>query len=651
MRLKQLLATLILASLCWQLSAGTRPEAIPSKLTEVKANNWYLEKFRSWTAYLADMPEDRHGWVECFKAAQYSGMPQAELEAIVAQINEQFPATAEAYWVRSRFEGWSASGIENLEKALANLKSTEWLPDRVMLAEVKGSGRAELSERLLESHLIYPSLLNYSYNVLMSVGENGYLFVEGENTTIPLWILQDAMKIRQDVKVLNLDLLEVAPYRTRVFAEMGLKSTSDDPLALPMANTEKDFYFALTLPRQNFESLEDQLYVVGLTSLLSDKEINNYELLKQNIEGKFLLDYLTVDFNGEPKTSTGRSFEPNYIVPFYVLKEYYDKSARSEMSAQWEAQIKTIAERSQLAARVNMLLSRNTGPRDFKIIDLKVKKLDKRLAKVKDNIYAGAYEVTNAEYELFLNYLKDNGYDQLYEEAKIDVSKYDVVNRIFSESYHFSTGRAGAEDFSNYPTMDISFKAASLYCEWLTTQYNAQEGRQFKKVKFHLPSEKEWTMAALGYVGFQSWNFEDNVVKARPNGTEKPRYFEDFRIGDYDSVDYPWYHSDWYKFRSTMINEKGCYLGNVKTPDEKTCPSGIVGDGFRLTSPVGTYFSNDMGLFDVIGNVAEMTDEPGKAMGGSWNHPPEQSTITSSHTYTGPDPAVGFRVFMEVMEE
>ena len=68
-------------------------------------------------------------------------------------------------------------------------------------------------------------------------------------------------------------------------------------------------------------------------------------------------------------------------------------------------------------------------------------------------------------------------------------------------------------------------------------------------------------------------------------------------------------------------------------------------------SSVGVYFPNRMELYDVIGNVAEMIDEEGKAMGGSWNHSPEKSTIKSVNEYEGSDPSVGFRIFMEVIEE
>jgi formylglycine-generating enzyme required for sulfatase activity len=70
-----------------------------------------------------------------------------------------------------------------------------------------------------------------------------------------------------------------------------------------------------------------------------------------------------------------------------------------------------------------------------------------------------------------------------------------------------------------------------------------------------------------------------------------------------------------------------------------------------MTAPVRCYFPNDMGFYDVVGNVAEMISERGKACGGSWNDPPDKSTIRSIKEYDGPDETVGFRVFMEVIEK
>jgi hypothetical protein len=52
---------------------------------------------------------------------------------------------------------------------------------------------------------------------------------------------------------------------------------------------------------------------------------------------------------------------------------------------------------------------------------------------------------------------------------------------------------------------------------------------------------------------------------------------------------------------------------------------------------------NDYQLFNLLGNAAEMVEERGVAMGGSFRDPLSACTATSRSAYTGPLPTVGFR--------
>jgi formylglycine-generating enzyme required for sulfatase activity len=172
-------------------------------------------------------------------------------------------------------------------------------------------------------------------------------------------------------------------------------------------------------------------------------------------------------------------------------------------------------------------------------------------------------------------------------------------------------------------------------------------------VKFRLPAIKEWQIAALGYKKFQSWELEENEVEVLiPNNTVdevgKNRKIIPVKGNE---ILYPWFTS--YNYRNKAQNKRNCWMGNFEVPENSmSCVAFRAGgDGYLFTAPVGVYFPNGMGLYDMSGNVAEMVAEKGKACGGSWNHAPENATISSTNEYSNSSGAVGFRVFMEVIND
>jgi hypothetical protein len=67
-----------------------------------------------------------------------------------------------------------------------------------------------------------PALLEYNYNVLMSLDQNAILVTAGDNDTYPIWLLQNARGIRPDVTVINSSLITVPEYRRRLMKEQNI---------------------------------------------------------------------------------------------------------------------------------------------------------------------------------------------------------------------------------------------------------------------------------------------------------------------------------------------------------------------------------------------------------------------------------------------
>jgi formylglycine-generating enzyme required for sulfatase activity len=293
-----------------------------------------------------------------------------------------------------------------------------------------------------------------------------------------------------------------------------------------------------------------------------------------------------------------------------------------------------------------------------KLYRFEIKKLEAAMKLVKGNLYACQTEVTNKEYNQFLGYLLRSGQITLFKKHKPDITQYEGSLLAFFKGYHLqqleSKENKYDKNYDDYPIVNISYDAAMAYCEWFADLYNNTKGkRKFKKVVFRLPKLKEWQIAALGYKKFQSWELDENEIETGipRNPNEEVAIRKRLVPVKGNDILYPWYGV--YNYRNKPQNNKNCWLGNFKIPPGlPLCPAlPASGDGYPITGRTSSYFPNGMGLFDVVGNVAEMIDEKGKACGGSWDHFPEESTIRSINNYSGPNGAVGFRIFMEVVEE
>jgi hypothetical protein len=297
---------------------------------------------------------------------------------------------------------------------------------------------------------------------------------------------------------------------------------------------------------------------------------------------------------------------------------------------------------------------------------LNLRDVDKDLRLIRGNFYAMETEVTNAQYNLFLASLEEQNKMSLRKKYEYDLSNYDKATQGFFQRYvtQFREGRKlkdtvkvlhiGPHEWGDYPAVNVTHEGAVAYCNWLTEQYNTFSGKKkFKKAKFRLPTLQEWQIAALGYDKFQTWILEENVVEiiiAEDSMNMQPRKGELKKIRIGKDVLYPWYGA--YYYRRSPRNHMGCFLGNFKVDYvEKPCPAkNPAYDGWNIMGRTASYFPNNIGLYDVVGNVAEMIDEIGKACGGSWNDLPSESTIHSVRSYIRPDATIGFRVFMEVVE-
>lgn len=652
------------------LTLQATPEKIYPKTKILRPISWYSDQMLEWGSYVQSHSTEADAWLNFYAATRFAQRNAEQLDQIVEKMTIAIPKTFEYHLIRGWHAGFGFDAINNLNKAYEMKPEHSGSYGLLMLAsEFQGNekNRKFYAKKMHEAGILSTSLLSYSYNVLMSVESGSVLFTEGDNTTLPLLALQDVWNVRSDVTVLNLDMISYPDYRKSKLVDAGLvlpTITETNPdfkqlicAALPVENSTRKFYYALTLSKENISDLKDQLYVVGLASQISQTRIDNIALIKDNLEKRFFLDYLAVDFNGTSQFDTGNVLSSNYLVPLLLLYEHYEKIGEKAKQTELSALVYKIATNTNKEDLVNNFLSRNKSDAIPYFPDaFNAKSIEGRFRPISNKLFAEEAEVRNEQYNEFLAYLVKHNLIDLYEKYKFDLSAYEEPALSMMKNYTSARIVTKKEKyFTQYPAVNISYEAAMAYCSWLTDQYNGLAEKKYKKVKFRLPTIEEYQIAAASIENPTSWNVNEQMVEVKlyPPGKEFGKDFvlKKVSVGDPDVL-YPWFRV--YNYRNSPRNQKNCYLGNFKTPDnEKPCmPERMTSaDGWMMMGPVETYFPNDIGLYDVVGNVAEMTSEKGKACGGSWNHPPEESTIKSVNLYEGPDAAIGFRVFMEIIEQ
>jgi len=114
------------------------------------------------------------------------------------------------------FAIWIGIGVATLISYFSQLKSVRWRKPLTWLATIVlviilpvNLLQANYREHDRTGNFV---AWDYSYNLLQSCAPDGILFTNGDNDTFPLWYLQEVEKIRQDVKVVNLSLLNTPWY-------------------------------------------------------------------------------------------------------------------------------------------------------------------------------------------------------------------------------------------------------------------------------------------------------------------------------------------------------------------------------------------------------------------------------------------------------
>ena len=219
---------------------------------------------------------------------------------------------------------------------------------------------------------------------------------------------------------------------------------------------------------------------------------------------------------------------------------------------------------------------------------------------VTDSLLMDQTEVTNLSWREYMDAIeREYGKD----------SKEHIATYPDTTVWKFSGIYFRHEAYNDYPVMGITFEQAKAFCKWRTERVIAflkdvpkrKKKKLPEKFVYRLPTIKEWELAASG---------------------------------GYDSIQLPFGMENIFAFGGAPFNLN--YAGKEYLSD--------------FTAPVYAYRQNNYNIFNLIGNVAEITAEKGIAKGSSYMHTLSNSKVTDNFPYSKPENWLGFRCACEVVE-
>lgn len=253
------------------------------------------------------------------------------------------------------------------------------------------------------------------------------------------------------------------------------------------------------------------------------------------------------------------------------------------------------------------------------------------------HFYIDKQEITNLDYREYLYWLahvfgRDAAeYKQALPDTTVWRNSLNYAEPLVNQYFRHPA-------YENYPVVGVSFEQAQQYCSWRTDRVYEMNLVKAGLIPVNRQQTKDTYFTAERYLAGEYMGLQPD------EGIAVPRYrlptkdeWELAASGPLDASVFP-YGYDLSDKKIAAKLRKGHRVFHSR-PTVKMQHSGET----LCAAPARSSFPNNNDLYNMIGNVAEMTAEKGNCKGGSFRHTLEESKIADQITYTQPEAWLGFR--------
>lgn len=350
-------------------------QTVLSITQELHEESWYLEQQKLWSSDVEKDKTNAEAWYNYYNATRAlknlaeDDAKRTEYEKLCSKIaNDAYAAIPKSFEANHLM--WRDSNNDEtkrnylFEAAKIDPNDARAFDDLMIYYEIIRDRKNFdiMCKRMYENGELPASLMNWGYNVLSELEPNAIVFVQGDNDTYALWLTQSVKNFRKDVTIVNTTLVKMDEYRDRILKELNYRPFTDkneDVILFLIKNRgDRPIHVSTSAIRAFNDTPEmDSLYLVGLTYIYSNEQIDNVSIIRRNFEIRFLLDYLTEQFVVHPADQVAENFDALYLPSMIKLYKHYRDSEETSKMKKIESLMLKISKKTGQEAMVKELIS------------------------------------------------------------------------------------------------------------------------------------------------------------------------------------------------------------------------------------------------------------------------------------------------------
>lgn len=345
--MKRIFLLAALAITVLRASGQTKAEEIKSPIVSEQDADYYAVQTDLWRDIARSNPKDEQAWKNYFRAAWYKkwyNKADTTANDVLREMEKAVPgsyiynyACYRKYMGMEESHLYARAAMKQLPETMDQNDYDIWFCYAAQVGDEENMER--IAKRYYNSGLYSPYVLQYNYNELQGMEENGIYIGNGDAILIPKWIVQYAKGLHRDKAIVCMSFLALKHYREYIFRKLGVEMPEFKE-AKTQADYDENVFRAVEALRKGtkrptyFSSFngveinkpwEDKLYNEGLTLKYSDKPYDNFAVKRSNVEERYLLEYLIESFSPN-KWDSGNRLNANYVVMLSDLLDYYKKN-------------------------------------------------------------------------------------------------------------------------------------------------------------------------------------------------------------------------------------------------------------------------------------------------------------------------------------